>query len=308
MWKRMYPRVYEDIKGFLSPKMLSANLASSFVFMEMAQSAGFLPTTTQCAIQVAYANLKYGVPLYFVGRELVEDLLHTVPPDDVDWLEMPLPFPGACFLLEEGSLVHPSGSPAAWMCYGRLRKGEVPTFPGFTGTPVPVGDNSFCITASVFGKPGTFDFQQAFASSTRLVKFENLEEFIENEPALESWDGTVYENADKRFAARYIRLLFNLLLVMDAEPSLVERGRPTGKRTKRGTEFWHPNFIGRGDKYERQEQCGAGTSASPRPHWRRGHWTNQPYGPGRSLRKRIRIKSLWVGGRSVLAKGHAHGK
>ena len=232
---------------------------------------------------------------------MVEDLLHTTPPEDVDWLAMPLPFPGACFLLEEGSLVHPSGSPAPWIGYGRLRKGEVLTFPGFTGAPLPVWDDLFCIATSVFGKPGTFDFQQVFTSATRLVKFESLEEFVESEPTLESWDGTVYEEADRRFAAQYIRLLFNLLLVMEAEPSLVERGRPTGKRTKRGTEFWHPNFIGRGYKYERQERCGTGAGISPRPHWRRGHWTNQPYGPGRSLRKRIRIKSLWVGGRSALA-------
>ena len=30
-------------------------------------------------------------------------------------------------------------------------------------------------------------------------------------------------------------------------------------------------------------------------HWRRGHWRRQAFGPGRTERKLIRIRPVWVG-------------
>jgi hypothetical protein len=39
---------------------------------------------------------------------------------------------------------------------------------------------------------------------------------------------------------------------------------------------------------------GDGDGPPVRPHWRRGHWKMQPYGPGRSERKRILIKPILV--------------
>jgi hypothetical protein len=39
---------------------------------------------------------------------------------------------------------------------------------------------------------------------------------------------------------------------------------------------------------------GNGTHDSPKPHWRRGHYRNQPYGPALSLRKMKFIKPVFV--------------
>jgi hypothetical protein len=44
----------------------------------------------------------------------------------------------------------------------------------------------------------------------------------------------------------------------------------------------------------RAPRDGSGTHASPPPHWRRGHWRNQPYGPRNSLRKRKLLKAVFV--------------
>jgi hypothetical protein len=41
-------------------------------------------------------------------------------------------------------------------------------------------------------------------------------------------------------------------------------------------------------------QAGDGDGTQRGPHWRRGHWTMQAHGPGRSLRKRMLIKPVWV--------------
>ncbi len=48
--------------------------------------------------------------------------------------------------------------------------------------------------------------------------------------------------------------------------------------------------------YERAAPCtaGDGTHASPKPHWRIGHYRTQPHGPGLSNSKRIFIKPVLV--------------
>lgn len=43
---------------------------------------------------------------------------------------------------------------------------------------------------------------------------------------------------------------------------------------------------------------GEGTHASPKPHWRRGHWAQQPYGPMQTLRKPILRPPVFVVGRA----------
>lgn len=48
------------------------------------------------------------------------------------------------------------------------------------------------------------------------------------------------------------------------------------------------------DKEPSQDQ--GGTHASPRPHWRKGHFRMQPFGPQNSQRKRIYIKPVMVRG------------
>ena len=36
------------------------------------------------------------------------------------------------------------------------------------------------------------------------------------------------------------------------------------------------------------------TRGASSPHWRRGHWRMQPHGPGRTLRKRVRIAPQFI--------------
>ncbi len=43
---------------------------------------------------------------------------------------------------------------------------------------------------------------------------------------------------------------------------------------------------------------GEGTHASPKPHWRRGHWAQQPYGPRSELRKPVLRPPVFVIGKA----------
>jgi hypothetical protein len=94
--------------------------------------------------------------------------------------------------------------------------------------------------------------------------------------------------------------MIKLLVVLNTRPNLVERGqcvRP--RRIKRGRvkqrELWSPNLIGW--RYRVASASPAGTHASPRLHWRRGHIRNQPFGMGRTLRRLVWIEPMLIGGK-----------
>jgi hypothetical protein len=54
-----------------------------------------------------------------------------------------------------------------------------------------------------------------------------------------------------------------------------------------------------GQRIEEQRQKAVSVSGShPSTHWRRGHWRNQPHGPGRTLRKIIWMMPILVAANS----------
>jgi hypothetical protein len=63
--------------------------------------------------------------------------------------------------------------------------------------------------------------------------------------------------------------------------------------TKRGNvSFWTPNIIGR--DYQILGGHGNGTHASPRMHWRRGHFRNQACGVGRKDHRQVWLEPMLV--------------
>jgi len=57
-------------------------------------------------------------------------------------------------------------------------------------------------------------------------------------------------------------------------------------------EYWSPNIVGK--FYTPPKHAPQGTHASPRMHWRRGHFRHQPFGPGRQERKVIWLEPMLV--------------
>jgi hypothetical protein len=87
------------------------------------------------------------------------------------------------------------------------------------------------------------------------------------------------------FMAMVTRFLFNALLVILSKPDLIVRGALERRvmRAYGAQEFWTPTTIGQ--RYRIKCPPGDGTHASPRLHWVRGFWREQPYGPQSSLRR-----------------------
>jgi hypothetical protein len=95
------------------------------------------------------------------------------------------------------------------------------------------------------------------------------------------------------------------------------RNRYKKKRDKRGLEGLRDWGVGSIDEIKFEEDdlaqeigfkvclipdkpgnAEGGTHASPKPHWRRGHWAQQPYGPGSLLRKPVLRQPVFVVGKA----------
>jgi len=99
-----------------------------------------------------------------------------------------------------------------------------------------------------------------------------------------------------------LRLAMNVAYYMANVDRAVEESQRGGWRTIKVNgepavvdEWWRPRWVGQ--EYKRSVIIGgppAGTHASPKMHWRRGHWRNQPVGEGRSDRRRTWIQPILV--------------
>jgi hypothetical protein len=150
--------------------------------------------------------------------------------------------------------------------------------------PVPVQEGRFIFSTALPGS-GTFFALGTPASGLRAVlkrgKKEMEVEVETNDPGLIKGDPD-----DLKTSFDIIRTSLNLILAMEVQPLLIERGRQV-KHVKRHREavLWTPNRIGRGYRIKVLDTSGVekGSHSSPRMHWRRGHWRRQGFG------KRVRL-------------------
>jgi hypothetical protein len=243
------------------------------------------------------------MPLLFPAPELLEAARHSTFADDIDWTTMQLPFETAVFVLPRFALMHPKDGECAFIVYGRIRKGEIKVLPGFRGASSP-SDRFGIVAMCPDGPNGPVWYDSVLNASHRTtLKLGNLfytgpgEESPEL-PVSRMLDEALDKENDGEFLEELGTIVFGLLLAITARPELVTPARMVkrvgpvhGKDTK---EFWEPNIIGR-DYHVRRHLPKGGTHASPRLHWRRGHFRRQPCGPGFSERKTIWLEPVLVG-------------
>jgi hypothetical protein len=105
------------------------------------------------------------------------------------------------------------------------------------------------------------------------------------------------------------RIALNAWLVMQERPELVESRQPIRKVSVGAIRriLWEPRWLGRKYRIVRPDgpQHGAGHHASPRMHWRNGHWRHQAHGPKRSERKLLWIEPCLINAKPDLEAAHA---
>lgn len=309
LMKAFYPRIYENIGRYHSPRACAAAMVNI-----MAETLRYGYHKTATAYRLALPGLRYlrdkRVPMFFLAPDLLEAVMRTDFDDDINWRELQLPFETGLLMLPKGSLVHPDDGECAMIMWSRLRQGEHP--PPCPGIPVSVLPHDAFVMLGLCPEKCMWYDSILTANVLSTLRIRNLFSLEPGQAAPNIQKSNFMDEdlneADSAFAEKMGVILFGTILAMNARPLLVEHGRflkRVGKADK-AREFWSPNIIGARYKFKRevpriaagkfvQDARQHGTHASPRMHWRRGHYRNQPYGPKLKEHKTIWIEPCLIG-------------
>lgn len=309
LMKAFYPRVYENTGRYASPRSCAAMIAN--VVAEMLRY-GYHKAAT--AYRLLMPGLSYlcerRMPMFFLAPDLLEAVLRTDFDDDINWTELSLPYESGILILPKGALVHPEDGEVSMLIWARVAKGDHPS--PWPGIPRPVLPNDCFIILGACPEKMIWYDSILTANVRPVMRLHNLfyRESGQPVPAVgkSSYLDSDLSEKDAEFLEKMGVVVFGTILAMNARPTLVEHGKLV-KRVGKGDkarEFWSPNVIGARYKFKREvarvvegrfvtAQREHGTHASPRLHWRRGHYRNQPVGTGRKERKTIWIEPCLIG-------------
>lgn len=290
-WNRCYPRIYEGVGGFSSPKYLSYDLASIFWDYDIllshppgTQISGYPDTRITITAACHAARLtSFAVPTFFVERDLLAALWKTTPPEAIDWRTLHLPFESAGFVLPKGFINMPENGDVDFLWYSRAFKDTTMNAPLQTSHQMQMGDDQFYIRTvlrDITDKPA---IMQLYTSQEPVIDLSQSLAFDEVPGS------STMTQSERHLGQTMAGLVMNLLLAINARPELMSHGKSKGKKAKSGSEFWHPNIIGRNYRLPQATGRGEVSGITPRMHWRRGHWRNQAFG-----NQRLNHKQLWI--------------
>lgn len=126
-WKLVYPRVYEGVGAYHSPKELATDLLGALLLppQQVDGNLKMLGLPDQHALVAASLLVSLQVPTFFVARNLLEALAQTQPPEPVAWKDMHLPFEAAAFVFPRGALKHTTEGECGFLWHSRLRGGTI---------------------------------------------------------------------------------------------------------------------------------------------------------------------------------------
>ncbi len=225
---------------------------------------------------------QYDYPTYYVGRQMLESLMHTAPPKETTWNDVVWPFPAMVFMLPKGALIEEyTGDEINYIVVAHVEA----LGPG-CGTKLP-GIN--------------IDFQRTQRDERVTVWYatENCTVLQDSTFPLSQplaidpvWLEQATQNSVKRqelrsdcpatFSSFITGLAANMLMVMQVHKETVEKG-VRGKRLKSGVHSYSPTWLGH--KYvtpvvktQVVVQGGRYTEIG----WRSGSWIRYHVGEGRT--------------------------
>lgn len=297
LWKRCCPRIYDEQdcgKGFYPVRKLATQLFG----VAFKVAAGIVGEAEKAEIMWASRMAQFRVPTYWVARDMAEAIKQTTPPVKLAWHDAPFPMEAAAFMLPKGSLVHPLEGDAVFVSFSRCRKGDwVPSIaPGGPAEWQSMNGSLVCIALTATG--GHLIHWNYTDDMMPVIDVAHIDSFAADFEAHPRMSGWIYKpemtHEDNLFMIRVCHFIFGTLQLMLAKPELVGTGS-LRKRVKDKhdpklvKEFWSPSIIGKSYKIRHLYIPQGGTHASPRIHWVRGYYREQPYGPERSY-----VKSIWI--------------
>lgn len=298
--KALYPRVYENVGAYYSPKSIAVALLQQIaevvtIGVDKSSNAG------RVLIPAIDPMIKRKMPYLFIGPELLSAVKATAFKDEIDWVNLPLPYAEGVFVFPRGAFKHPQDGECAFAIWSR----KVPGVYGmpFSKNSLELPHTSFSILA--YCPEASVWYETTLRADVRpTVLLQNL--FYRNERTGEDYpqykemgmlDEPLNLTRDSGFIEQLGCIVFGTILAINARPGLVTKEaliRRVKTKKESTLEFWSPNVVGKDYVQKRGAGTGEGTYASPRMHWRRGHFRNQACGVGRSERKTIWLEPVLV--------------
>lgn len=281
IFKKLYPRVYQNIGQFNSPKNLAEVLSYALAKQDL---------PPELEVPLGYMVTK-GMPYFFVCKEFSEAIKRTDFTESIDWLKLKLPF-------EHGGFVFPVGDTFDFILWSRVLPSEyssviaqrklVCNFTCFMLCGRTHNGNWYMANIKEHTNP---------VSITLRELSQEMEVLIGNHTVNLTPEQMIEMNLGRDMYIELGRIAFGILMALYARPNLLEPQRREktiveGNGTRK--EFWTPNLIGKYFRYRKVSESSDGSHSSPRTHWRRGHFRNQAYGTGRHEHKTIWIEPVLV--------------
>jgi hypothetical protein len=289
LFKQFNPRIYRGIEKWCSPQYPGVHFAGTYLNWQSLSTsqgeqayydAGF--NDEHIAIDqrnglAAWKMAQFGMPTFFVAPDLAESLLLTDMADDIHWPDLKRPFDAGLFMLPKGFLLGADGRRYDWMAWAYL--------PKTAGHQGELLDQLFLYS----GTPDPFIVAQTALGPERLLR--------EGPMQIDDTFEGIHDSL--QIMNTVARLVLGLFIVMNTKPEFLEPGRRLSNQSKQsGNETWTPNVVGR--KYILPRMPHDGTHASPRMHWRRGHFRNQHFGKQNAETRIIWLEPTLVNAKSEI--------
>jgi hypothetical protein len=245
--------------------------------------------------------LKADLTMFFVKRDFFEAVTATEPPTQAILSGLRLPLPATLFILPKGAMsINDKPVANVGLAYWDHPKKNA-------------------ILGEVFHKRlvvfSAFEDELFFAASLTMPELEKVllsgwEEYLQNSTGYSKIE---YDEEGLEMFNELFRVAVGLVLAMQAVPQEVHQigKRRTQHKRDRNRFIYEPHIIGHRFKLERpahQTNGEKGTHASPRMHWRSGHFRTIRFGAGRKESRVDWIKPVLVNkavsnGPKIPAKG-----
>lgn len=292
LWRRCYPRLYQADGNYGSPKIPAAVHATALHWVGTDYRGA--PATARNVYLAFCVAQQYQQPVLHIAPQLLAAIGQTEPPADLLWTEMPLPFEAATLMLPRGAMYHPTDGEVLFLSYARIRAGRVLQVEQWPA--VKLEQDVFIVYTGLADKPGMPMLDTVLNAATEPHIGDSHQPGQHAFPARNGYYELPIAAGESEFLQQCRSLVFSLLLAVESRPALISHGRKTGTHPKSQREIWTPNVIGREFRVGRERGEVSHEHASPRMHWRRGHYRRQPYGPQLAMVRTIWIEPVLVGG------------
>lgn len=301
-WPTVFPRRYHTQEGYV-PIPVHAAVMGMLGYEEIPGAEARAMAVT-CRAANLLASI-HGAQYFWVTSALTDALLATREPDG-PISETPWPFKGFTLLLPHGAFKTKRDGHMAWITVGVAGRND-------DGSIDQTGDDCLFIHGSSITPSGALRDWTSYLRANLPVAEATGEQTMEVDQTTEENAEEVYKRygwaledmiqvdrngfEDHSVLGLLVRLVLNACHYLANVPQALEESQRQTAKKARDTrpELWSPRWIGK--HYARKQIIGgvpSGTHASPRMHWRRGHWRNQPVGEGRKDRRRTWIEPILV--------------